>query len=75
LHFITSVAVVDPLPSDVKVTPENLDFVTTGLRVPSTIRVHRLLTIPISGILRELGVLSPALQARVEDALRCTFRL
>jgi mRNA interferase MazF len=50
-------------------------FSATGLRVSSTLRVHRLMTITTSVIRRELGELSPRLQAEVNAKLRDLFEL
>jgi hypothetical protein len=54
---------------------EDPDFAQTGLHVRSTIWIHRLLTVASSIIRRELGSLSPSLQARVAEALRRLFAL
>ena len=53
--------------------PQDPGFAQTGLQVRSTIRTHRLLTVASTTIKRELGSLTPALQARVADAARRLF--
>ena len=75
LAFVTSRQPDEPLDTDVVLNPEDPDFAQTGLQVRSTIRIHRLLTVASSIIKRELGSLSPSLQARVADAVRRLFAL
>lgn len=75
LAFVTSRQPDQPLDTDVPVDPEDPDFAQTGLRVRSTIRTHRLLTVASSTIGREIGTLSPGIQGRVDDALRRLFAL
>ena len=45
------------------------DFAATGLRISSTLRLHRLLTMTTALIRRELGELSPHLMAKVARKL------
>jgi mRNA interferase MazF len=59
------------LDTDVSV-PES-DF--TGLRVPSTLRLHRLMTVSTSMILRELGRVLSEIQDLAERKLRKLFGL
>jgi mRNA interferase MazF len=73
LAFVTSRQPDEPLDTDIRLDPQDPDFAQTGLQVRSTIRIHRLLTVASSIIKRELGSLSPSLQARVVDALRRLF--
>ena len=76
LAFITSRVVVDDLEeTDVVLEPSQTGFAATGLRAPSTIRLHRLLTISESLILRELGELSLGMQSQVAGKLRRLFGL
>ena len=75
LAFITSRIPADLMETDIVLDTSQLDFVTTGLRVSSTLRLHRLMTASTSLILRELGELSPAIQAQVADKLRKLFGL
>ena len=56
------------LDTDIVLDPRDPDFAQTGLQVRSTIRIHRLLTLASSTMKRELGQLSPSLQAPVADA-------
>ena len=50
-------------------------FATTGLRVSSTLQLHRLMTATTALIKRELGQLSPKMQAEVNNRLRKLFDL
>jgi mRNA interferase MazF len=51
------------------------DFAMTGLKVSSTIRLHRLMTVAKSIIRRELGELSAAQQMEIDNRLRKLFNL
>jgi len=75
LAFITSRVLADLLETDIVLDSDRADFVTTGLRVSSTLRLHRLMTVSTSLILRELGELSPSIQAQVADRLQRLFGL
>lgn len=75
LAFITSQIVSSPLPTDLLIDMSDPDFKATGLRVASTIQLHRLMTAGTSLIRRELGSLSPRLQLQVEQRLRLLFGL
>lgn len=75
LAFITSQIPADLLDSDVVLDSSEEDFAETGLRVTSTIRLHRLMTITTALIQRELGKLSPRVQAKVQEKLRKLFGL
>ncbi len=75
LAFITSRVPASLLATDLVIDSSDPDFASTGLRVPSTLQLHRLMTVTQSLIRRELGVLSPAMQARVKERLRQLFTL
>ena len=75
LAFITSRIPADLMETDIVLDASQPDFATTGLRVSSTLRLHRLMTASTSLILRELGELSPDVQAQVADKLRKLFGL
>jgi mRNA interferase MazF len=51
------------------------DFSSTGLRVSSVLRLHRLMTVTTSLFQRELGELPPQIQAEVDIRLRKLFGL
>ena len=75
LAFITSRIPADLMETDIVLDTSQPDFATTGLRISSTLRLHRLMTASTSLILRELGELSPDMQAQAADKLRELFKL
>lgn len=75
LAFISSRVPAVLLPSDLLLDLKDQDFALTGLRVPSAVRLHRLMTISAILIRRQLGELSPALQSQVNEKLRHLFTL
>jgi mRNA interferase MazF len=75
LAFISSRIPTDLLETDLVLDSGQADFATTGLRVSSTLRLHRLMTATTALIRRELGELSPQLQGEVADRLRRLFDL
>jgi len=75
LAFITSQTPENPEQSDLVITPNDPDFANTGLRILSTIRLHRLMTVSTTIIQRELGQLSPRLLGIAETKLRILFGL
>lgn len=75
LAFITSQVSSEPLASDLVLDAGSPDFAATGLRVPSTLQLHRLMTATTALIRRELGQLPPGMQQKVNDRLRELFGL
>jgi mRNA interferase MazF len=75
LAFITSQILADPLDTDIVLDSNLANFAATGLRVSSTLRLHCLMTASASLIQRELGELSPAIQAEVAIRLHKLFGL
>ncbi len=75
LAFITSRLVLSPLATDIFLDSTSSDFPLTGLRVSSTLQLHRLMTVAVSLIQRELGTLSPRLQVEIDLRLRNLFEL
>jgi mRNA interferase MazF len=73
--FITSKIPSSPEVTDLVIDPRTADYSQTGLRVASTVRLHRLLTLNTSLFSRELGELSPAAQLQVDERLRQLFGL
>jgi mRNA interferase MazF len=61
--------------TDIVLDSRHKDFATTGLRVPSMLRLHRLVTLTSALIRRELGHLSPDLQLDVDRKLAALFGL
>lgn len=75
LAFITSRVSASASPTDFVIDTSDADFPTTGLKVSSTIRLHRLMTVTKSIVLRELGELSLAQRTEIENGLRKLFNL
>jgi mRNA interferase MazF len=75
LAFVTSRPSESPLPSDVSIVPGEAGFASTGLRVASTLCLHRLLTVAATVIVRELGELPAAKLDEVNRKLGLLFRL
>ena len=75
LAFITSNVPPKLEASDLLIDPASADFGMTGLKVRSTLRLHRMVTISTGIIERQLGVLPPKLQAEVQQRLRALYGL
>jgi mRNA interferase MazF len=75
LAFISSRIPTDLLESDLVLDSSQADFTTTGLRVSSTLRLHRLMTVTTGLIQRELGELSPRIKGEVAMKLQKLFGL
>ncbi|MEX0613229.1 MAG: type II toxin-antitoxin system PemK/MazF family toxin [Pirellulales bacterium] len=75
LAFITSRITNNPLPTDLMLETSDPDFPLMGLRVSSTLQLHRLMTATTSLIRRELGQLPPKMQTELKDRLRELFGL
>lgn len=75
LAFITSRVSANAAATDFVINKSDADFATTGLKVSSTIRLHRLMTVAKSIIRRELGELSATQQREIENRLRKLFDL
>jgi mRNA-degrading endonuclease toxin of MazEF toxin-antitoxin module len=73
LAFVTSGLPAEVLPTDIIVDASHADFGRTGLRMTSTIRLHRLMTVAMSLIQRELGELPPRLEGELLGRLRALF--
>jgi mRNA interferase MazF len=73
--FITSQIPSDLLATDVVISQTDRDFSATGLRVSSTLRLHRLMTVSVAIIQRELGTLKPNQLLDVDAKLKSLFRL
>lgn len=73
--FITSQVPSDLLDSDLVLHTKHSDFATTGLRVSSTIRLHRLFAFPSANALRRLGTITALRQTEVSDKLRALLDL
>ncbi len=75
LAFISSQIPNDNIPTDFVLSPGEIDFGATGLRVVSVVRLHRLVTLTTSAIVRELGELSPQWKNEMEKKLALLFGL
>ena len=73
LAFITSRVPSPLLTTDLVLDVANPDFSTTGLRMTSTLQLHRLMTATTSLLVRELGTLSSKLQSQVQERLYQLF--
>ena len=71
--FITSRVPTEPLPTDFIIADTALEFAVTGLRVASTLQLHRMMTITTGLIMRELGELPAGMQGQVEKRLKVLF--
>lgn len=71
LAFITS-NILNPAKTDLVIDVADRDFAVTGLKVSSTIRLHRLITVSRKIITRQLGQLSPGhISAMTRDCANC----
>ena len=75
IAFITSQIPRDIEPSDVALNSDHPEFASMGLRVSSTLRLHRLMTISTSLILRELGDLPSDIHTEVSNKIKILFEL
>ena len=73
--FITSVTPSKLESTDILLSSEIPGFTNTGLRVSSTLRLHRIVTVSASIIKRQLGVLGPEIQTQVQERLKALFTL
>lgn len=73
LAFITSRISNNPSATDFIIDSAATDFANTGLKISSTIRLHRLMTASKSIIKRQLGELSSNQQKEIENRLRKLF--
>ncbi len=75
LAFITSRVPDDLLDSDIVLESDSYDFAMTGLRMTSTLRLHRMITLSTSLIRRDLGKLPPRVEREVASKLKKMFGL
>ncbi|MBI4619873.1 MAG: type II toxin-antitoxin system PemK/MazF family toxin [Desulfobacterales bacterium] len=75
LAFISSQTLSDILETDIPIDATEVDFASTGLRVSSVLRLHRLMTVTTSFIQRELGELTLRMQNEANNKLRKLFDL
>lgn len=75
IAFITSQIAMANEESDVLLLSTSEHFDATGLKVPSAIRLHRIVTIPRSLMQRHLGNVPMHIQAIVGQKLKTLFGL
>jgi len=75
LAFVTSQTPSPLLDADLALDANHPQFSATGLRVSSTLRLHRLMTVTTALVRRELGVLPADLMDDVAEKLRQLFGL
>jgi mRNA interferase MazF len=75
IAFITSQTQNANEATDIIIRQTDVDFLQTGLITNSAIRLHRVVTIPISLIRRQLGILPASYQSSVNEKLRQLFDL
>jgi mRNA interferase MazF len=75
IAFITSKVNKAGENTDLLIRRTDPNFPQTGLKVDSVIRLHRLITIPVKIIKREIGVLPVNFRAALERKLRDLFGL
>lgn len=75
MAYITSQIVQPSLETDLILQQEDKEFEKTGLSVSSTIRFHRLITLPSSLIKRDLGILPPHFSHEAKKCIKKLFSL
>jgi len=75
IAFISSVVPLQPESTDILLDPGSGSFGRTGLRVRSSLRLHRLVTVSAAIIVRQLGLLPPELHPPLQKRLRELFAL
>lgn len=75
IAFITSQVGKANEMSDLIIDDTDRNFITTGLKVSSAIRLHRLVTIPTRIIQRNLGILPADYHIVLENKLRMLLEL
>jgi mRNA interferase MazF len=73
--FITSTKVQEHFKYTVKISPLEKDFILTGLKVESFIRLDKLATLHISIISGGIGKISPQIKDEVDNKLKLLFNL
>lgn len=73
--FITSKVNIATENSDLELSSSDINFDKTGLKVDSTIRLHRLITIPIHVIKRELGILPVEFHSILAQKIKYLFHI
>lgn len=75
IAFISSKIPDDLAESDFIISKKSEYFKGTGLAIDSVIRLHKMVTIPISLIKRKLGVINENTEQIVSDKIRQLFEI
>lgn len=75
LAFVTSRISAAPQATDLVLNSDDAGFGSTGLHSSSMLQLHRLMTATTALILRQLGQLSPGMQAETKKRLQWMFGL
>ena len=75
LAFITSITPNPLEDSDLFLNSSDPNFQQTGLRVSSTLRLHRLMTVTASLIVREMGTFPSSYMVQLGERLRKLFQV
>lgn len=75
LAAISSVLRGAGYPTDCVIPSTHPEFAITGLRVSSAVRLHKLVTVEKSIVVRRLGRIGPQLSAQVDQLLRVALGL
>ncbi len=75
LAFVTSRIPAALAATDIVLDIRQPGMAVTGLRIPSTLMLHRLITVSSSRVTRELGTVPPAVENQIADGLRRLFDL
>lgn len=72
--------IISSIPQELEITDiildiDDPDYHASGLQVPSTIQLHRMVTISTSIIVRELGTVSTKFVIEIENKLKKLFEL
>ena len=73
--YISSVVPPVLLPSDILLDPQTSEHASTGLRVVSLLRLHKVATLHSSSVQRRLGALTPTALQEVDAKLRTVLSL
>jgi mRNA interferase MazF len=73
--FISSQIPDDLTESDLIIRKTSKNSINTGLKVDSVIRLHKMVTIPKSLIIRKLGEINPSVQREVRRNIKQLFSI
>ena len=68
--YISSVVPTQLLPSDVVIDPATPEFLSSGLKAISVLRLHKMATIHVSSLARKLGNLHPSRYTMITGKLQ-----